>query len=339
MNVTSNGVPPSKTKQRKRQTVDDAQSGSTPIRTMGLGLSDDSGLFFSPTHGHHSIRLLSTDITAAKEKPLELASFTGHASPIKNLHCDRSSSPCKRFVSMADSDRNVSSWEVSPDTSSTGKVIASIQLDSNARNVSVYPIPDELTATSKSNRTPHLMATLLTRSTFSSSSKGNSSRVVASSFDDGSSRSIRVVRNVGGVKPVFDVLDYLDENGNFIPVLSIPNARLDVLHRDANADAFPETSADDSFIGSGQSQPVEISPTLSQSVIAQHYYSLRSYDHFCFFDDITNSTKLSVHFAFFVFFTFKSTSLIYNLIKWITSGWALSLVNNILATGLIIYRI
>ncbi|KIK65380.1 hypothetical protein GYMLUDRAFT_38831 [Collybiopsis luxurians FD-317 M1] len=42
------------------------------------------------------------------------------------------------------------------------------------------------------------------------------------------------------------------------------------------------------------------------NVMAQHYYSLRSYDHFCFFDHISNSTKLSDDFAFFVFFTFKS---------------------------------
>jgi len=42
------------------------------------------------------------------------------------------------------------------------------------------------------------------------------------------------------------------------------------------------------------------------NVMANHYYSLRSYDHFCFFDHISNSTKTSDDFAFFVFFTFKS---------------------------------
>ncbi|KAF8192477.1 hypothetical protein BJ912DRAFT_1094915 [Pholiota molesta] len=34
--------------------------------------------------------------------------------------------------------------------------------------------------------------------------------------------------------------------------------------------------------------------------------SVRSYDHFCFFDHISNSTKTSDDFAFFVFFVFKS---------------------------------
>jgi hypothetical protein len=42
------------------------------------------------------------------------------------------------------------------------------------------------------------------------------------------------------------------------------------------------------------------------NVMANHYYSLRSYDHFCFFDHISNSTKISDDFAFFVFFVFKS---------------------------------
>jgi len=42
------------------------------------------------------------------------------------------------------------------------------------------------------------------------------------------------------------------------------------------------------------------------NVLTNHYYSLRSYDHFCFFDHISNSTKISDEFAFFVFFAFKS---------------------------------
>jgi len=42
------------------------------------------------------------------------------------------------------------------------------------------------------------------------------------------------------------------------------------------------------------------------NIMANHYYSLRSYDHFCFFEHISNSTKTSDDFAFFVFFAFKS---------------------------------
>jgi hypothetical protein len=39
--------------------------------------------------------------------------------------------------------------------------------------------------------------------------------------------------------------------------------------------------------------------------LANSYYSLRSYDHFCFFCHIENSTKKTDDFAFFIFFTFK----------------------------------
>lgn len=42
------------------------------------------------------------------------------------------------------------------------------------------------------------------------------------------------------------------------------------------------------------------------NIMAQHYYSLRSYDHFCFFDHLSNSTKRSDDFAFWIFFTFKT---------------------------------
>ncbi|KAI1796277.1 hypothetical protein LXA43DRAFT_661315 [Ganoderma leucocontextum] len=42
------------------------------------------------------------------------------------------------------------------------------------------------------------------------------------------------------------------------------------------------------------------------NVMANKYYCLRSYDHFCFFNHIAASTKRIDDFAFFVFFTFKS---------------------------------
>ncbi|CAG7848647.1 SubName: Full=Uncharacterized protein {ECO:0000313/EMBL:CCA70616.1} [Serendipita indica DSM 11827] len=41
------------------------------------------------------------------------------------------------------------------------------------------------------------------------------------------------------------------------------------------------------------------------NVMAQNYYSLRSYDHFCLFCHINDSTKKKDDFAFFIFFTFK----------------------------------
>jgi len=41
------------------------------------------------------------------------------------------------------------------------------------------------------------------------------------------------------------------------------------------------------------------------NIMANNYYSFRSYNHFCFFAQIENSTKKKDDFAFFVFFTFK----------------------------------
>lgn len=41
------------------------------------------------------------------------------------------------------------------------------------------------------------------------------------------------------------------------------------------------------------------------NVMANNYYSLRSYDHFCLFSQINNSTKRKDEIAFFIFFTFK----------------------------------
>lgn len=62
------------------------------------------------------------------------------------------------------------------------------------------------------------------------------------------------------------------------------------------------------------------------NVMAQNYYSLRvsqqppdqclsltsgsgSYDHFCFFSHLNDSTKKKDDFAFFIFFTFKGKHL------------------------------
>lgn len=44
------------------------------------------------------------------------------------------------------------------------------------------------------------------------------------------------------------------------------------------------------------------------NIMANNYYSLKSYDHFCFFSQINNSKKKKDEFAFFVFFTFKGKS-------------------------------
>ncbi|KII94398.1 hypothetical protein PLICRDRAFT_99663 [Plicaturopsis crispa FD-325 SS-3] len=199
---------------------------------------------------NHAIRLLST--TSGLDdfdvhKPEELASFTGHASSITHIQWDVSQKPPTRFLTMAEADRVVQIWEV-PDTqagsSSQGKVVASIPLDSDARHmslsnadhqtllvlsatgkISVYPVPAEFPPDKKKHRLP----TLLSRCNVAITSKKNPApvHVVNASFSSEEGR-IRVARLVGGVRPVFDVVRYLDDAGEFVPEINIVKDDSDV---------------------------------------------------------------------------------------------------------------
>ncbi|EEB91573.1 hypothetical protein MPER_10044 [Moniliophthora perniciosa FA553] len=84
---------------------------------------------------NHSIKLWSA-VVGGIQKPKEIASFTGHASPVKALKWDGSQTPSRRFITMAEGDRVLSIWEVPSDMNSEGSMVASVQLDSDARAVS-----------------------------------------------------------------------------------------------------------------------------------------------------------------------------------------------------------
>ncbi|KAG6857627.1 hypothetical protein H0H87_010195 [Tephrocybe sp. NHM501043] len=199
---------------------------------------------------HHSICLLSTssDDTNTK-KPRELASFTGHASSTRQLQWDASQSPPTRFVSFADADRIMYIWEVPEGASSEGKAVASIPLDSDSRSlslslsqksqsvtqkqtlltlsasgkISVFPIPAELAISTSSK---HKLSTLLPRSNLVASSKtASSAKVINAAFVLGDVGSIRVARLVAGIRPVFDVVQYLDASGEFIPEVIIQDVQ------------------------------------------------------------------------------------------------------------------
>ncbi|KAG6866259.1 hypothetical protein C0991_006846 [Blastosporella zonata] len=190
---------------------------------------------------HHSIRLLSTSDDTDSKKPKELASFTGHASSTRQLQWDASQLSTTRFVSFAEADRILYIWEVPEGSSIEGKAVASIPLDSDCRSfslfvsqkspsatqrqtlltlsasgkISLFPIPSEL-ATSTSSK--HKLPTLLSRSNLGASSKTTSSaKIVNAAFASGDNGSIRVARLVAGIRPVFDVVRYLDASGEFIP--------------------------------------------------------------------------------------------------------------------------
>ncbi|KAK7029645.1 Small subunit (SSU) processome component [Paramarasmius palmivorus] len=209
---------------------------------------------------NHSIKLWSAAVSGT-QKPKEIASFTGHASPVKSLQWDGSQSPPRRFVSMAEGDRVLSLWDIPADANSEGSIVASVQLDSDARAVSfskssasdsekqillalaasgkigVYPIPDELLPPASSSRTQHKISTLLPRTTITPPSKGTSSSVpvVAVSFVEDMPRTIRVARIVGGVRPVFDVVQYQDETGNFIAEVTLESVKPSIAAESSSA--------------------------------------------------------------------------------------------------------
>ncbi|KAK0233758.1 WD40-repeat-containing domain protein [Armillaria fumosa] len=190
---------------------------------------------------NHSLRLLSFD-NPNSQKLNQLASFSGHASIVKAVQWDASQTQSNHFISMADADRVVSLWAVPAGDATEGKLAASIQLDSDARaisllhastspsqvlltlaasgKISVYPIPAELSPPTTSS---HKVPTLLPRSTLAVPSAKNTSRaqLLAASFVQGHPGQIRIARVVAGVRPVFDLVSYLDESGAFIKDVSI----------------------------------------------------------------------------------------------------------------------
>ncbi|KAJ7124829.1 WD40-repeat-containing domain protein [Mycena crocata] len=205
---------------------------------------------------NHSIRLLSSDPDALTEKPKQIASFTGHASSVRQLQWDASQAPPTRFLSMAEGDRIVSIWQTPEGSVADGKMVASVQLDSDARTISlslsspasserqnlltltasgkisIFPIPTELVPPASSSRTQHKVSTLLPRSNLSVSAKKGSSgsQVVAASFAVGVVGHIRVARVVGGVRPVFDLVQYVDDKGDFIPDVVIEDLKAGLIN-------------------------------------------------------------------------------------------------------------
>ncbi|KAF8213640.1 WD40-repeat-containing domain protein [Mycena galopus ATCC 62051] len=210
---------------------------------------------------NHSIRLLSTNPDTLTEKPTQLSSFTGHASSVKQLQWDASQTPPTRFMSMAEADRIVSIWQTPEGSTAEGKMVASVQLDSDARTISlsvsssasserqnlltltasgkisIFPIPTELVPPASSSRTQHKVSTLLPRSNLSVSAKKGSSgsQVVDASFAAGVVGHIRVARIVGGVRPVFDLVQYLDDKGDFIPEVVIEDVKTGLISESHSA--------------------------------------------------------------------------------------------------------
>ena len=184
---------------------------------------------------HHSIHLLSTSLNSTnfdKITPTQAASFTGHASPIRQLKWDASRPASTRFVSRADTDRFLYLWGIPEGPSTEGKPLASIPLDSDARTfslsssqetgtavnsqtllalsasgkISLFPIPTEIVSPASSGRTQHKLPTLLPRSILSASVKNAlAARIIDVTFS-AEEGNILIARTIGGIRPVFDVV-------------------------------------------------------------------------------------------------------------------------------------
>ncbi|THH17227.1 hypothetical protein EW146_g3548 [Bondarzewia mesenterica] len=227
---------------------------SISIRPGARSDPDDRVEFLLANHG---IRLFSTSHNASSisdiSKPKELTSFTGHASNVTSLHWVESKSGShlhSLFVSMAEADRHVYLWEVPAEATSGGKLVASIPLDSNARQlsfsstsqgqnllvlsasgkVSLFSVVSEQTDATPSKTSKHKVPTLTPRSMVTTSVKqsGAPVDVVAASFVPNEEGQVRIARLAGGVRPVFEVVQYLDDSGEFIQDVT-------VVQKDTNA--------------------------------------------------------------------------------------------------------
>lgn len=212
---------------------------------------------------NQAIKLLQTtaqpnEVDGSK-KPIDLATFSGHTSNVLDLQWDLASSNEPRFLSIADADRFVYLWQLPSDISSRRDPIASIPLDSDARaialsiplsnylpsshqnqrlltltaagRISIYPIPSEVISPSANTKGQPLkpsLPTLVPRSVLAASSKNTPSnaRVVGATFASGEQGHVRVARVIGGIRPVFDSIRYLDEAGEFIPDVVINDVPL-----------------------------------------------------------------------------------------------------------------
>jgi len=175
---------------------------------------------------HHHIRLLTEVSLPSQDKPKQLASFTGHASPIRVLRWIQSTGTARQFCSAAEGDRYIYLWDAQG-ASTNQKPIASVLLDSDVRTLgfdsdpsrttlialsssgclSFTPIPADPPLQHSSSEDLTNVHSLLPRSTLGNGRKSKSDPLIIDFTSIPSSiGSVRLVRLVNGIKPVFDVV-------------------------------------------------------------------------------------------------------------------------------------
>ncbi|KAG9105052.1 Small subunit (SSU) processome component [Ceratobasidium sp. 370] len=198
-----------------------------------------------------TVQLVPIPIDGAAQK--ELVTVPGHASPVTALIWDQlSSGPAERFVSAAEGDRVASVWDAT-----SGRMIASVPLDSDARHVafgavsgtstllalassgrvSLYTLPEKLAASTKAKPSVSALAPRSVVKVQYAGKKGGDPiavDVVAAAFVPNDQGKIVIARLVG-VKPVFDTIRYLDAAGDFL-------AEVNLTHKSATAGLAADTN-------------------------------------------------------------------------------------------------
>ena len=179
--------------------------------------------------GHHHIRLFSnTTLHDPQSTPLQLGSFTGHASSITILRWAHAPTVSHRFFSVAVSDRFVYVWDIAKDSTLPQKPVACVALDSDVRTIglsssddfsrqtlvtlsvsgklSFIPTYESLAPPPNTRETKNKIFSLLSRtSVASSSSTGPLDPIVIDIICvPGDPHSVRIARLIKGVKPVFE---------------------------------------------------------------------------------------------------------------------------------------
>ncbi|KAF8528044.1 WD40-repeat-containing domain protein [Hysterangium stoloniferum] len=179
----------------------------------------------------HAVRLLSVPVSSTASLPTEKVSFTGHVSPVTSLQWGHGQA--SQFVSAAEADRVVNVWLVPDGSLPQGTILANVPLDAFARHIALSFSSSTLLTVSASGRValfdlpsapskPTKVSTLSPRSTISAPSKKGDGdvMVIAAAFMQQPGH-ICVARLKGGAKPVFEVVRYLDEKGEYIPQISL----------------------------------------------------------------------------------------------------------------------
>ncbi|QRV72814.1 U3 small nucleolar RNA-associated protein 12 [Ceratobasidium sp. AG-Ba] len=198
-----------------------------------------------------TIQLLPVPVDGTAQK--ELVTVPGHASPVATLAWDQLlSGPAERFVSAAEGDRVASVWDAN-----SGRMVASVPLDSDARHVifgtgtaastllalassgkvTLYTLPEKPAISAKSKTSIPALTPQSTIKVQYAGKKGGdpiAADVVAAAFVPDQEGQIAIARLVG-VKPVFDTIQYQNAVGDFL-------ADVNLTHKSATAGLTADTN-------------------------------------------------------------------------------------------------